>query len=67
MIDMIDYYFEASASRRMRLVGSISFRFTKDELTATSLKLPSSVEIEDIEIDLIDEVSDYPDDFEPPE
>ena len=60
-----EHYFEASAHRRMRVSAVLLFKFDKKELTATPVKLPSNVEIDDVEIDLIDEVSDWPDDYEP--
>ena len=53
-----DHYFEASASRRIKVSGHIYFLFTKDELATTPLQLPSSVEIEDVGIDFIDNPPD---------
>jgi hypothetical protein len=49
-----DHYFEATAERRLAVMGYLSFRFTKDEITATKLRVPASVEVEDYELELVD-------------
>jgi hypothetical protein len=52
-----DYFFEGEADREIRVRGRLSFLYTKDELEASKLKLPASVEIEDdIDVELIDDV-----------
>lgn len=50
-----DYYFEASAERRLRVTGYLSFLFTKEELAADKLRQPANAEVEeDYEIKLAD-------------
>src|SRR5262249_11177066 len=39
-----DYYFEGEADRDPRVSGWLSFSYTKEELEASKLKLPASVE-----------------------
>jgi hypothetical protein len=54
-----DYYFEASAHRDLRVSGHLSFSYTKEELEASKIKRPDSVEVEpDIHIELIPLLSD---------
>ncbi len=54
-----DYYFEAPAHREIRVRGHLSFSYTKEELEASKLKLPASVEVEpDVDVELIPLLSD---------
>ncbi len=48
-----DYYFEASARRRIQVSGSLSMQYNKAELERTEPVPPSEVEVEDAEICLV--------------
>jgi len=49
-----DHYFEASAERRLRVTGYLSFLYTKDEISAKKLRPPANSEIEEYEVELAD-------------
>jgi hypothetical protein len=54
-----DCYFEGEGNRDLRVSGWLSFSYTKDELEASKLKLPASVEVgPDVDIEMIELLSD---------